>query len=105
MDGDENKTFLSNFDLLDQVKKICSENNLPCFTKAHSKVAEELLYLLGEIISPSSTSQEDKKLIESFKKKYFYVIQKFKPWKGNYESSGKKHFGNQIFWILKEKRQ
>ena len=103
MDGDLNKKYWTNFDLLKEVQRICTENKLPCFTKGHDKVAVEILDLLGEISLSSSPSQEDKNVITNFKKKYFRVIKKFKPYKQNYEKPTIKEFGNEIFWEIKEK--
>ena len=60
MDGDLNKKYWTNFDLLKEVQRICTENKLPCFTKGHEKVAVEILDLLGEICLSSSPSQDDK---------------------------------------------
>jgi len=71
MDGDLNKKYWTNFDLLKEGQRICTENKLPCFTKGHDKVAVEILDLLGEISLSSSPSQEDKNVITNFKKKYF----------------------------------
>ena len=93
-DGDEDMKYWTNFQLLNEVERICNENKISCWTKGHAKVAEEILYILKEINLSSKQSQEDKNLINSFKLKYFRVIKRFKPCKGNYSSKVIREFGN-----------
>ena len=83
MGGGENKNYWTNFDLLKEVKRICGENKISYWSKAHIKVVVEILDLLGEIILSSSLSQEEKFLINNFKNISFRVMEIFKPYKNN----------------------
>ena len=81
MGGGENKNYWTNFDLLKEVKRICGENKISYWSKAHIKVVVEILDLLGEMIL-SSPSQEEK-FLNNFKNISFRVMEIFKPYKNN----------------------
>ena len=67
------KKHWTNFDLLDAVKRISSQNGLSYLKKDHKIVAEEILNELGELSIDSSQSEDDKLLISNFRRKYFRV--------------------------------
>ena len=104
MDCETENKYWTNFDLLDAVKRISSQNGLSYYNKSHTIVAEEILHELGELSINSSQSDEDKLLISNFRTKYFYVVKKFKPFRNNFETSASQDYGNHIFWKLKDNR-
>ena len=97
------KKYWTNFDLLDAVKRISSQNGLSYLNKGHEVVAEEILNELGELSIDSSQSEEDKKLISNFKMKYFRVVKKFKPYRNKFDSPAIQEYGLQIFWKIEKK--
>ena len=97
------KKYWTNFDLLDAVKRISSQNGLSYLNKGHEVVAEEILNELGELSIDSSQSEEDKKLISNFKMKYFRVVKKFKPYRNKFDSPAIQEYGLQTFWKIENK--
>ena len=95
MEVDEKKHW-THFDLLEQVKKICNENNLKIWTNGHNIVAEKLLQLIGE--KDLSASE-----ITNFRLRYFRVIKKFNEYHGNFAPPKIQEYGNKVFVVLKDK--
>ena len=92
----------TNFDLLNAVKKISHERGLS-WKKESRTVAQEILYNLGEISHNTSPSEEEKLVIDRFRRKYFRVISKFIPYNNKFKGSKIEEYGLEIFWRIKDK--